>query len=96
MTSIFSSIAEEICTLTVLSFIPIILILISIWSTEALGLYVSWVEGIDAAIVELEPFSLLIFDVANVMSHFSVSDMTNDTCKFILIIRVLLGKVGLS
>jgi len=54
---LYFSIDEQIGAFTVLSFFPIVLIFIGEGASEALGLYISDVEGIDETVIELEPLS---------------------------------------
>lgn len=69
---------QQVGTLAVLSLIPIVVIIIGEGPTVAFGVYVGWVEGIDDGVVELEPFALLVLDVADVVAHFGIADVADD------------------
>ena len=85
------SIDKKVCTFTILSLLPIVLVLIRKWSSKALGFNVSNIKAIDQTIIELEPLPWFIFNITNIVAHFCISNVTNYASEFILIVWMLFG-----
>ena len=84
---------QDICAFAILPFLPIILIIVSEGSTKALALNIVGVESIDDAIIILKPLSIVIFNVTDIMTLLCISNVADNACQFILIIRMLLHKI---
>jgi len=41
------------------------------------------------------PFSLLIFNVADIVSHLCVSDVADYSCQFVLIVGIFFSQIGI-
>ena len=71
---------QDVCAFTILPFLPIILIIIGKRSTKALAFNIVGVESIDHAVIVLKPLSVVIFNVADIMTLFSISNVANNAC----------------
>lgn len=82
----FTIVNQKICTFTVLFLLPVKIIL-KCWThtSEALSFNTVNTKKTDKRVIELKPFILFCFDERNVMPWFCVSNMYNDTSKFIII-----------
>lgn len=84
---------KHIGTFAILSFLPIVLIIICVGSSKTFSFNIRRVESADHTIIILMPFSFFIFNITYIMSHLRVSYMTDDSCQLVLIVRVLFDKV---
>jgi hypothetical protein len=86
---------EEVGAFAVLSLLPVVLILIGERSSETFSLNIGNVETIDQTVVELKPLPRLVLNVADIVTHLRIPDVTDDARELVLVVGMFLRQTAI-
>ena len=90
--SFFAIVNQEVGTFTIFLFIPVKVIVKSRdGAAKTFSFNTVDTEEGNQGVIKLQPFVLFCFNKGNVMSRFCVSNMNDNSCKFVIIISEIFG-----